>query len=41
VDITVTSDRDHYDVAIDLLVSEDGEERWRRRWDQRFPRDLA
>ena len=29
------------DVAIDLRVSEDGEERWRRRWDQRFPRDLA
>jgi putative CocE/NonD family hydrolase len=41
VDITVTSDRDHYDVAIDLQVSENGEERWRRRWDQRFPRDLA
>ena len=33
VDITVTSDRDHYDVAIDLRCSEDGEERWRRRWD--------
>ena len=42
VDITVDQrSQTHYHVAIDLRVSEDGEERWRRRWDQRFPRDLA
>lgn len=39
-EMTVESDRDAYRVGIDLVVSEDGVERWRRRWDRTFPRDL-
>ncbi len=38
--MTVESDRDDYRVAIELVVSEDGTERWRRRWDRTIPRDL-
>jgi len=38
--LRVDSDGDTYRVAIELVVSEDGTERWRRRWDRRFPRDL-
>jgi predicted acyl esterase len=38
--MTVESDRHEYRVGIDLVVSEDGEERWRRRWDRSMPRDL-
>ncbi|HEX6844535.1 MAG TPA: CocE/NonD family hydrolase [Actinomycetota bacterium] len=39
VDVRLESDADTYRVAIDLVVSEDGRERWRRRWDREFPRD--
>jgi hypothetical protein len=39
-EMTVESDRQAYRVGIDLVVSEDGVERWRRRWDRTFPRDL-
>jgi uncharacterized protein len=39
-EMTVESDRDAYRVGIDLVVSEDGVERWRRRWDRTIPRDL-
>jgi hypothetical protein len=39
VDLSLVSDADTYRVEIDLVVSEDGEERWRRRWDRTFPRD--
>jgi hypothetical protein len=38
--MTIESDRDAYRVGIDLVVSEDGVERWRRRWDRTIPRDL-
>ncbi|MGZ4131421.1 MAG: CocE/NonD family hydrolase [Actinomycetota bacterium] len=40
VTLRLDSDADSYRVAIDLIVSEDGEQRWRRRWDRTFPRDL-
>ncbi len=38
--LRLDSDASSYRIAIDLIVSEDGEERWRRRWDRTFPRDL-
>jgi predicted acyl esterase len=38
--VAVESDRATYRVTIDLVVSENGEERQRRRWDRTFPRDL-
>jgi putative CocE/NonD family hydrolase len=34
-----TSDADTYRVRIDLVVEEDGVERWHRSWDRTFPRD--
>jgi predicted acyl esterase len=37
----VESDRHEYRVTIDLTTREDGEERWHRRWERTFPRDLA
>jgi hypothetical protein len=37
---TVESDGDEYRVRIELRVSEDGAERWVRRWDETFARDL-
>jgi hypothetical protein len=37
----LVSDRDAYRIEIDLVVSEDGEPRWTRRWERRFPRDHA
>jgi hypothetical protein len=40
VKAAVESDEDEYRVKIELRVSEDGEERWVRRWDRAFPRDL-
>jgi uncharacterized protein len=40
VTASVESDRDEYLVKIELRVSEDGVERWVRRWDRSFPRDL-
>jgi uncharacterized protein len=36
----IVSDADTYTVAIELKVSENGRERWTRRWDRTFPRDL-
>ena len=39
--VHVESDRHEYRVAIELVTREDGDERWRRRWDRTFPRDLA
>ena len=36
----IVSDADAYTVEIELKVSEDGRERWTRRWDRTFPRDL-
>jgi predicted acyl esterase len=41
VRMRIDSDRDTYRVGIELEVSEDGEERWRRRWDRTIARDLA
>ncbi|MEA2558332.1 MAG: uncharacterized protein QOG88_1870 [Actinomycetota bacterium] len=39
-DVKVESDRTAYRLRIDLMVSENGEERWRRSWDRSIPRDL-
>lgn len=39
VALSLTSDADTYRLRIDLTVSEDGQERWRRAWDRTFPRD--
>jgi len=36
---TVRSDAAAYRLAIEVVVSEDGEERWRRSWERTFPRD--
>jgi uncharacterized protein len=38
--VSVESDLTTYRVSIDLVVSENGRERRRRRWDRTFPRDL-
>ena len=38
--LRVDSDRDAYHVRIELVVGEDGQEPWRRRWDRTIPRDL-
>ena len=35
------SDRDTWDVTVELEVTEDGAPRWTRRWGRRLPRDLA
>jgi hypothetical protein len=40
VETSVESDRDAYRVKIDLRVSENGDERWRRGWERTIPRDL-
>jgi hypothetical protein len=34
------SDAETYRVTIELVVSEDGQERWHRSWERSFPRDL-
>ncbi len=39
VTLDVQSDRDAYRVRIDLMVREDGRERWHRTWDRTIPRD--
>jgi hypothetical protein len=38
--VRMDSDASTYRVAIELVVSEDGQERWRRSWERTFPRDL-
>ena len=38
---TIESDATTYRTTIDLLVHEDGEERFRRRWERAIPRDLT
>ena len=38
---TIASDADAYHTTIDLVVHEDGEERFRRRWERSIPRDLT
>ncbi|HVF07552.1 MAG TPA: CocE/NonD family hydrolase, partial [Actinomycetota bacterium] len=38
---TIASDASTYHTTIDLLVHEDGEERFRRRWERSIPRDLT
>jgi hypothetical protein len=38
--VSVESDRASYHVTIHLVVSENGKERQRRRWDRTFVRDL-
>ncbi len=38
--VRMDSDADAYRVAIELVVSEDGRERWRRSWERTVPRDL-
>ena len=40
-DLTIESDAEAFHVTIDLVVHDDGEERFRRRWDRTIPRDLA
>ena len=39
VTTSVESDRDAYHVRIELRVTEDGVERWVRRWERSIPRD--
>jgi predicted acyl esterase len=39
-EVKVESDRTTYRLRIELVVSEDGQERWRRSWDRTIPRDL-
>ena len=39
VGTSLVSDRDSYRLEIDLRTSEDGQERWTRRWERTFPRD--
>jgi len=39
-EVKVESDRDSYRVRVELVASENGEERWRRAWDRTIPRDL-
>ena len=38
--VKVNSDRNAYRVRVELVASENGEERWRRSWDRTIPRDL-
>ena len=38
--VKVNSDRNTYRVRVELVASENGEERWRRSWDRTIPRDL-
>jgi putative CocE/NonD family hydrolase len=38
---TIASDASAYHATIDLVVHEDGEERFRRRWERAIPRDLT
>ncbi|MGH2629376.1 MAG: CocE/NonD family hydrolase [Actinomycetota bacterium] len=40
-DVTIESDAETFRTTIDLVVHEDGEERYRRRWERAIPRDLA
>jgi hypothetical protein len=40
-DVTIESDAETFRATIDLVVREDGEERYRRRWERAIPRDLA
>ena len=40
-DVVIESDADAYRTTIDLVVHEDGEERFRRRWERSIPRDLT
>ncbi len=37
----IESDSEVCHATIDLVVHEDGEERFRRRWERTIPRDLA
>ncbi|MGZ8631419.1 MAG: CocE/NonD family hydrolase [Actinomycetota bacterium] len=41
VDVAIESDADAFHTTIDLVVREDGAERFRRRWERAIPRDLA
>lgn len=38
--VRMDSDAETYRVSLELAVSEDGVERWRRTWERAFPRDL-
>jgi hypothetical protein len=40
-DVVIDSDAESYHATIDLVVHEDGEERFRRRWERTIPRDLT
>ena len=40
-DVLIESDAEAYHATIDLVVHEDGEERFRRRWERTIPRDLT
>jgi hypothetical protein len=40
-DVTIRSDARAFHARIDLVVSEDGRERFRRRWERSIPRALA
>jgi predicted acyl esterase len=40
-DLTIESDADAFHTSIDLVVHEDGKERFRRHWDRSIPRDLG
>ena len=40
-DVVIESDAESYRATIDLVVHEDGEERFRRRWERTIPRDLT
>ena len=40
-ELTISSDATAYHTTIDLVVHENGEERFRRRWERAIPRDLT
>ncbi|MEP7060152.1 MAG: CocE/NonD family hydrolase [Actinomycetota bacterium] len=39
-EVKIESDRTSYRVKVELVATENGEERWRRSWDRTFDRDL-
>jgi predicted acyl esterase len=41
VRMTIRSDHDDWDVRLQLDVSDNGETKWTREWQERFPRELA
>jgi hypothetical protein len=40
-DVTITSDAETFHTAIEVVVHDEGRERFRRRWERAIPRDLG